>query len=79
MREMKTIFFKSTEESLVDGSNKFYKYVRSQKDNRSFPSIFHLDGLTADNDCDIANIFADKFGAIYKSLQLLLVWKSVSA
>lgn len=60
-------YLSSTEESIRNDSKFFFKYVNNLSSSNSIPSTLHLDGQTADNDRDIANLFAEKFSNVYCS------------
>lgn len=68
-RDEKT-YLASTEESVRDNSKNFFKYVNTLSSCNSIPSTLHLDGQTADNGQDIANLFAKKFSSVYRNSDL---------
>lgn len=59
-------YISAVEGSIMDDSNFFWKYVKSQKENGTYiPSIMSFDSKLSQNLQETVNLFADCFSAVY--------------
>lgn len=60
----------NAENMVIKDSKKFFLYVNSVDNSRSLPNTVFYNGETADTSLNIANLFAKKFGSVYKNNDL---------
>lgn len=63
-------YMENVGESVTRNPKYFWSYVRSVKKYSEFPNNLHLDGVTANNVCDISNLFAEYFSSVYSHIEL---------
>ncbi|KAL4703983.1 hypothetical protein ACJJTC_000369 [Scirpophaga incertulas] len=56
------------EQAVRTNSKSFFQYINRKRDNNvSLPATMHLDGISAENGLDIANLFASQFSSVYSA------------
>ena len=70
MRKDKLNYINRVENSINTNNKYFFKYINDLNGNKNFPSSIYYNNEVADKDINIANLFAKKFGSVYKKLDL---------
>ncbi|KAK9508597.1 hypothetical protein O3M35_006124 [Rhynocoris fuscipes] len=60
------------ENDIAVDPKQFWSYVNSLKNNNDIPAAMYLGNKNCDKGCDIVNLFADHFGAVYNKNNLVL-------
>ena len=57
-------------EYALSHNNNIFKYIRNLTESRNYPSILHLDDISAESDTDCANLFNCYFYSVFSGTSI---------